>query len=300
MGLRLFRPGAVVRCAGQAVFSVPPLLGLRVAFSVRRTIKPDPDTATVRIWGMDPARALAMQALHNELGSSTLSIDAGYEGAITRLFSGDVRRQPTLARDGGDLVLAAEADDAGEAINDVTITGVSGYGLSAQNMIDAALETMNAFYAVRTPPVPPIVAHPSVAAVIAAANPAATAATFSLVTVGKASDLLTEAARILGCRWFIRDSQFFLAARKLPTDTLAVELPRTHWLSEPTEDGDLVRVTTLFDTMLAPGRQVALVGRKVFEQPWPSVEIFRAESCDYSGDTEGGPWSIACELRRFP
>lgn len=295
MALRLFRPGAVVRCAGQTLYSVPPLLGLRVAFSVRRTMKSDPDVASVRIWGLAPERALAMQTLHNELGSSTLAIDAGYEGAITRVFSGDVKRQPTVARDGSDFVLAAEADDAGEAINEVTLSGVTGYGLSAQNMIDAAIETMNAYYAVRVPPVPPIVQHPSVAAVIAASNPLATAATFSLVHVGKASDLLNEAARILGCRWWIRDSQFFLGARKLPTDGQAVYLPRTHWLSEPTEDGDLVRLTTLFDTMLVPGRQVALVGRKI---PF-ILEYFRAESCDYSGDTEGGPWSIACELRRI-
>lgn len=297
---RLYRPACGVTIAGQAItaLGLPGVVSPRVAFRVRRTMTPTPDTADVSVYGLSPERRLAIQSLWSELGRAKVLIASGYEGITAQLFAGDARSLRASVRAGADFATICTADDAGDALADTTIT-LSTAGLTVQNMIDLALAAL----ARGTGPVAGgtpgevVVAHPSVAATIATATPGSTTLFYSAVSIGKATDLLHEAARILGCRWWIRDSQLFMARRGVPTDGLAILLPRSHWLDEPTEDGKgLVRVSTLLDPNIVPGRQLQLVGRLALAD----VETFRVETCEYSGDTDSGaPFRVDCEARRL-
>ena len=291
---RLFRPAVSLIVAGQpvAALNLPGVQAPRVAFRVVRTMTPTPDNGTVTVWGLDQSRRVAMQQIWSELGRATLEIATGYDNVIKRLFLGDVRSLRASVVERPEIMTIASADDGGDAITDATIpSGLSSTAaISAKQMIDLALAVMNA--AATTP----IVASPSVAAALAAVRPEATTLFYTAVSVGKATDLLNEAARTLGVRWWIRDAQLFMVARRAPVDGFAIVLPRTHWLSEPDEDGaGLVRVATFLDPNLVPGRQVVLVGRDV-----PGVqEPFRIEAAEYSGDTRGGaPFRADLVLRR--
>lgn len=292
---RLFKPGMTLSVAGQVFTSVPrawqgtvSLESLRVAFRVRRSMSSTPDTCDVAISNVAPERRTAMAALFAELGRAPLTLQIGYDNVLAQVFAGDVRTMRTSVLE-DDTVTSITADDSGDAIEQTTIN-VSTLGLTAQNMIDVALAAMAG-----PPTFSPIVAHPSVAAALATATPAATLATYTMVSIGKATDLLDEAARILGARWWIRDFQLFMAVRGVPTDGLAIVLPPTHLLDEPSNDGGgVVHALTFADPNLTPGRQVLLAdadGR---------VSPCRVEAVELSGDTHGdAPWSAALDLRRI-
>lgn len=300
---RIFRPAVRVILAGQPVEAIglPLVPAPRVSFRVTRTMNSTPDSGTVAIYGLDLPRRAAMQAIWTELGAAQLRISSGYSGVAINLFDGDVRSLSSKL-EGSDYVTHATADDGGDAITDAAIPAqfTSTAGVSAPTMIAIALSCINspaAYVPPAAPPLIPITPHPSVAAAIATMSPAALTLFYASVRVGKARDLLDEAARIVGARWFIRDSQLHMVKRKLPTDGLVIVLPRTHWLTEPAEDaGGTIKVATFLDPNLKPGRQVSLVGRVAPGVPEP----YRIEAGEYTGDTHGGePFRADLVLRRI-
>lgn len=300
---RIWRPAVRVILAGQPIeaLGIPLVPAPRVAFRVVRTMTSTPDSASVAVYGLDIPRRQAMQTIWSEIGAAQLRVSSGYSGVAINLFAGDVRSLSSKL-EGSDYVTRATADDGGDAITDAAIPPgfTSTAGVAAPKMIEIALACINspaAYVPPAAPPLIPITPHPSVAAAIATMTPEASTLFYTSVRVGKARDLLDEAARIIGARWWIRDSQLYMAKRKLPTDGLSIVLPRTHWLSEPAEDaGGTVKVATFLDPNLAPGRQCVLVGRVAPGVPEP----YRIEAGEYTGDTESGePFRADLVLRRI-
>jgi hypothetical protein len=297
MPSRLFDPAVRVKLAGVDVTSSSRHWsgtrdGLRVAFTVNRTMTSSPDSATVEIEGLGPDNRGIMRTIWSELGYATLEIFAGWEGALVQIFSGDVRDMVIPSR--ADASVTASADDAGDGIAEALVS-CSSLGLTAENMVDLALAAVERHELQAHPERPALVVkHPCVATAIASS--VAQAQTFRTVSIGKASDLLDEAARILGVRWWIRDLTLYMAARGGPTDSIALSLPRTHWVDEPVEDRDgILRVPVLFSPLLVPGRQISVVGRAT---PW-SVEPYRCEEVAHAGDFgDDAPWSSALVARR--
>lgn len=287
---RYFKPAVLVTLGGHVIASLglPLVHGLHVAFRVKRTIASSPDSAEVALTGLDPDRVASVRSVFASTGRTKLTIASGYDGATVPLFAGDVRRMDETGTT--DRTLIVSADDAGDALANATVQA-STAGWTPQNMIDVALAAF-----ARADPGFPIIPDQSVATTIASANPVAVTAFYASVSVGNAKDLLDEAARLLQCRWWIRDGRLFMARRNLPTDGLAIALPETHWLDPPADDGSgLIRGATFCDPNLVPGRQIALIREDV-----RGIVYARAESTMHSGDMESSePWSCAYEARRI-
>ena len=275
---RMFKPVLVAILAGQVV----PFLegGLRVAFTITKTLDKTPDVATCSFYNLAPERRIAAQTTFSELGRARLSIRAGYDGIAIDLFAGDIRRMQSTRRVGPDVITEVRADDGGDALADVNAQ-LYGADVKVRQMVDVAL----AFFAANGHP---ITKHPSVDIVIGAASPLITEKGWSTAHNGKATDLLDQAARLCEARWFVRGGFLHFAARNLPLDGPAVIVERTHWLSELDEDGSgLARLSVLMDPNIEPGRPVVVQGMP-----------FRVEAATYAGDTESGPWSVAMAMRR--
>jgi hypothetical protein len=291
MAGRLYKPGLRLELAGVQITharTLPPVqLAPDVRFRVSKSLASTPDSCEVEIDGLGPDTRARIGTLWNSTGAARLVLDVGYDGSLSRLFAGDVRELRIPYRSG---TVVAVADDAGDAISEAAFS-LSTIGCTTSQLVDLALLAL-AQYA--TPP-QIIGRHPSVAAVLAEAPTAALI--YTAVHVGKAADLLDEAARILGCRWWIRDGLLYMARRNQPTDRLAVLLPRSHWLAEPAEDKDGgMRVETLLDPLCQPGRQITLEGRTT---PW-SLEPLVVRAGEYAGDTAAGhaPWAAGLTCRR--
>lgn len=292
MAGRLFKPVCEVSLMGQEIGDAI-LAGLgtpqaRVAFRVRRTLTTAPDECEIEIYGLAPERRSAMAAVWSELAFGQLELRVGYDGVVSRLFRGGVRGLRVPPVDAAPVV--AIADDGGEQIAGAPVR-VSGVGFKPDDLVRAALKAMNTPTAPLRP-VEHISEHPSVAAVLATKNPGAGVV---VVSAGKAADLLDEVARFVGGRWWVQDGLLYMARQGLPVDGFAVKVPRTHYLAEPTEEESGLRVATLLDPRIVPGRQILLEGRV---DPW-TREALRVESADYRGDTEGSdPWSVSCATIR--
>lgn len=288
---RLYKPGAVVTLGGVTITSLADLPGVRkegprLVFVVRRSMTSTPDSASLELHGLSAERRKLMSSQWSLTGSAKLSIQTGYGKTMRHLFTGDVRTLAAPER--GRSPVTVTADDGGDPITEAPIQ-VSTIGLTASNMVDLAL------LAFATRADLPITKHPSTDAVLASAP--TSPSIYNTVMVGKAAQLLDEAARIVGARWWVRDSLLFMARRGFPTDNVAVRLPRTHWLTEPHEDRNgLVRLSTFLDPRITPGRQLAVEGRTTPV----SVEFLRAESCTYSADQGAAvPWSVDLTARRI-
>ena len=239
--------------------------GLNIRFSVKRTLTQTPDTASVAIFGLDPDRADRMGARFNDLGKSELVIQAGYDSITPGLFTGDIRTFRQNQPQGADLVTMITADDGGDAYSDVTYQ-LSNAGMTALEMFTVATELMD------------LTIHPSALAIINASNPLRQGA-YTAVGVGKASELLTAAARRIRARWWIRDGQLFLGHLGLPDLARpAVLITEDILINNPTTDGSgLTTLRFFMNPNVVPGSQVSHRAR-----------LFRVESCMHAGETRSG------------
>lgn len=300
---RLFKPGLSVQVGTALVTNIPlpevaTRSGLRVQFRVERSLTQTPDSAQITIWNLSPERRTAISSAFSELGVSAVQLSLGFDGIIRPFFRGDMRQIADDQASGGDSAFVIEADDGGESIEDVTVR-LSTRGMTPSIMVDVALAFIAQGGAVaRVPPLPGrvIVKDPSVNAFLAATPQAAQI--YTAVSIGKASDLITQAARIAGCRWWIRDDTLFFGKLGLPTTPqLATVLDTNSILGRPSIDGSgLIRVSAILNPNIVPGGQIALRDRVA---PG-SIENFRVEHGLYEGDTEGDtPWSVQVTGRRL-
>ncbi len=301
---RLFRPSCVLTM-GAVVFSDLniPLgpRGPRIAFRVKRTLNATPDEASFEVYNLDPKLEKAAASVFGELGTLPVTISAGYEGSVSRIFAGDLR-SPLVVDEprGADFVLAGRADDAGDAISELTIN-TSTAGVTVEVMIQTALAAINAGDPTRGILPYPLAKHQSVDATVALLNPQARSVVFSAVYAGKVRDLLNEAARLCEARWWVADGLLYMAKAKLPVDGLAVAIPEQNWLSRPGDaGGGLVSFSAFFDPMIVPGRIVQVIQGVSPYSLGVGVQAFRCEEVEVIGDTRGAePWRANMLLRRF-
>lgn len=293
---RYYRPSAVVTIGTQVAqdFNLPPPAprGPRIAFNVRRTMTSEPDTCEISIWNLALERETNMALKHQLTGSTPVTVQAGYGAVVSTLFRGQARRIDPHVRNGPDYALVCTADDGGDVISDLTVSYSTG-AFTVTNMIQIAVARINAGDVPAGIEPYPLVPTQSVQTAIAAKSIAASRP-YTGVHAGKVRDLLDEAARLLECRWWIADGFLYMAARKLPVDQRTVVLDKRTWLTAPQQEaGGVVRLTSLFDPNIVPGRVVTLVGRTAPGVPEP----FRCDAVEIAGDTRSGPWSSAMALR---
>lgn len=307
---KYFDPVVTVSMAGQTFGSVPGLDAPRVSFRITRSIEPVPDTAEIAVYNLAPERRAAMSTVFSAAGRSGVALTAGYGTVQAPVFFGFARSMRSgLGLADGDVVLRVTADDAGDVVRDarLNLPPFALRVLTPAQMIDIAVAALNemlsielALFTATPSPFPPIVKHPSVDAAILALG-ALAAIDFREASGGEAASafgLLDKAARMLRCRWWIRDGMLMMSRLGLVNDPgIAVVLPPETWLAEPDDDGSgIIRAPVLFDYNLAPGRAVSFVSRQLPGVPEPC----RVEYVQHTGDNYGdSPWASTITARRL-
>lgn len=225
--------------------------GLTIDFQVERSITSTPDSCRVSICGLDPVRAQAMGALFQATGTSKLSMRFGYDGVLGGLFVGDVRRFVSQRRSGTDVWTDAEADDGGQSYDSVVVR-ISNVGMTAQQMIELAALYMG------------LTVSPQAYQVIASSD-ATKQGPYTAVMTAAAHDLLDAAARRLGCRWWVRDTQIFLASFGQPDTTrpAIVVFPDTLVGDVATGGSGEMSFPVMLDPNIVPGGQVSYQGTRI-------------------------------------
>lgn len=255
------------------------LNNLDCVFRVKKNLKPEPNTAELRLFNLAPSTRKILETPKKLI----LRLEAGYPGAVAQLFLGEVRSAHSF-REGPDIVTEVSTGDSEQEIQTARISMSVGPKVPANVALTAIARTLG----VGLGNVP-----------IAAAKLAAKGSAFfgpGTAIYGHAADLLTDFCRSADLEWSIQDGVLQILDRGKALEDMAVLLsPDTGLLGSPTVDNKgLVHATALIQPDIRPGRKVAFdtLALKI-------AQGYRIQECEYSGDTAGNDWQVSFSAKKY-
>lgn len=259
---------------------------LRMAFEIERTTRPTPAKAKVKLYNLTRDH----QAQIEQAELAQVVIEAGYKGerGAEVLFSGELfrargRRKPPgirTEREMVDSVTHVEARDGGSSYQTARIEQSFEPGVSVTTVLRACADALG-------------VGRGNVESVAPVAALEAGGSTFTRGTVlsGPVSRELTRLLDGLGFTWSVQLGALQVLRRGTALDVAAVRLAVDTGLVGDPEPGTRgrVKVTSLLNSNLVPGRVVLLEGRVVEGR-------FTVVSTKFHGDSHAQDWYADCEL----
>ena len=269
--------------------------GLDCAFEVNATVQREPNTASIKIWNLSPEHRRVLES------SATLSvrIEAGYLGATSVLFDGDVRvsesrRRAALHRQASgrlgrlgqiddlvDVVTEIEAEDGGTAWRTATVQQSFGVETPISTVLAACVDALG-------------IGRGNLAdfdATTAFAGGDVRTYLEGTVLSGQAHHELDRIVRSAGLTWSVQKGALQLRRGSAALAMTAVVLsPGSGLLGSPSVGADgYVTVISLLNGTLSPGRPVVIRSREV----QGSYAVRRVR---HVGDTAGQDWSSELTL----
>lgn len=246
---------------------------LDVAFSIERSLQPEPNTAEIQVWNLNPDHRSQLE----ELDRVAVTVEAGYEEQTALLFSGTVRTVFTT-REGPDLITTLQSGDgekeyqqsrvnlsiaAGTPNNSVLQQVTKALGVNEGNLSSAVLPTAPLF--------------PQ-----------------GGVLSGSASQIMTRITQSLGFEWSIQEGALQLLLANAPLAATATLLKSdTGLVGSPSVDSEgILTAQSLLIPEIFPGRLIVLESERLSGN-------YRVEKCNYSGDTAGSDWYIDLEAKKL-
>lgn len=260
---------------------------LDLSFLVEKDTTRAPNSAQVRIFNLSSDHRRQIE----ETANLRLSISAGYEDGVARLFTGDVhvaesrrRRRAAkkkegiqLAQEGVDVLTTIEAQDAGRAYSTALIQRSFGPWTSLVEVMRGCVQAMG----------------------IGEGNLSSTGVPNTLypegtVVSGRAWRELDRLVRSAGLTWSVQDGVLQLLRGGTPLRQTAIRLtPDTGLIGSPATNVDrTVTCTALLIAGLDPGRQVVLSSSMVSGS-------YRIKRVVYQGDTAGSDWYAQLTLEAY-
>lgn len=259
-----------------AIDPTRPNNSLTVAFSIERTLKPEPNVAEIKIWNMNETHRAQLE----ELDKVSCSVHAGYKGQIAMLFLG-VLREVWTVREGPDLVTCLQSGDGEKEYQQSRISlsvakGTTNAALLQQ--IVKALRLGEGNLSTITPllfAVPPMFPQGGVLS-------------------GSASQIFTRVLQSLGFEWSIQDGAVQILQIGSPLTATAVFLtPDTGLVGSPSVDNKgILTAKALMIPDIFPGRLLVLNSERL-------TGNYRIEACQYSGDIAGQDWYVEIEAKKL-
>ena len=242
--------------------------GLRVVFSVDRSLTKAPNPASISVYNLSDAS----RGLLSDKGV-TVQLSAGYEDTAEVLFTGTLRRAQHR-KDGADIVSEIFAAD-GQAAWNSTVNAVVGGDRALRDVVRDLATAMG------------LKVQPSTLAAISGTTRGGT------VLRGYAHRDLDILLRSAGYEWSVQDEalQVLRSGAALATD--AVKLDEDTGLvgwPEPLEKGKGYTAVSLLQPRIQPGRSVVLRSRV-------AEGVFRVRRVTHAGDTHSpSNWTSTAEL----
>lgn len=248
--------------------------GIRVRFRVRKTITSSPNTADIDIFNMDQSRIADAVTTVATTGRSPITIYVGYDNTVSRIFSGDIKRLDSRLIQLPDIITRMSADDSGDEIDDAHLA-LSAPFASVDQLLNIALKAFETLGKKKK-----IKLAQSTLEIIKTFKSKDKG--FPLAHVGKTSEIIDEAARLLEARWWIDDGELHMSKLGRVVDGMAVVLDKDRLFSDIAQDRNgFVRFRTFCDPNIIPGRQIQI-----------DSSVYRVHMVEYTGDTFGGsPWT---------
>lgn len=255
---------------------------LDCAFTIRKSIKPEPNTCEVTIWNLSPERQAELEAIAPK-GSKQATVgipcelEAGYEGGMSLLWRGDLRTIETTD-DGPNAVSTLTSGDGEKSWKHARLH-VS-YG--PQTPIETSLRAIARALGVDEGNLSKVVARLKVggSAIWPTGKVLTGAASRQLISIARSADLEVS----------IQDGALQFLDRGKALEGQALKLtPDTGLVGSPSVDNEgIVTFRTLIIPDLRCGAPVVIDAKRVKGN-------FRLVEIEWSGDTSGADWYAECK-----
>lgn len=252
--------------------------GLRVAFKVKKTLKPEPNTCEVSVTNLNPDTRARLRGK-----AIRVVLQAGYVASIGTIFSGHARTIDHL-HDGPDWVTRIQCGDGEGTGSGGARTGEAfGGGTSLPDKLQKLAGAMGVDSGNLTKKL--------------AADPAAQRALSGHTSHGNAAREMDRILKRLGLEWSIQDGRLQLLKPGESTDDEAVLLSASTGMIGSPEHAPLdkkggptpVKIKSLLQPVFRPGRKVQLDAEA-------TKGLFAIDKLSHTGDSEGNDWYSELEL----
>ncbi len=264
------------------------LSSLRIAFKVKKSTRPEPNTATVQVSNLADSSRRVLEGK----GKLVMRLEAGYiTTGTSQLYLGEVRSAWT-EWEGPTSITTITTGDSEKEIQEARIHVPIGTGVPVEHALRSIAKALK-------------VGDGNLPQALASLKLKGVAAMFGPGTVisGNAGRELTDFCRSAGLEWSVQDGQLLILDVNKPLTDKAVELTKDSGLvGSPTIDynatsktkkgGIYVKAKAFIIPELAPGRKV------VFDSKFVKGG-FRIEEVEYTGDTHGQPWYADLVCRSY-
>lgn len=253
------------------------ITGLRVAFSIKKTLKPEPNTAEIRVWNLSAERRKAIKDRH-----AATVLTGGYLDSVGLLFSGDARFI-THQQTGPDWVSKIVCGDGERAYSLDRVSASFGPGTPVAAVMDSVAGTLQG------------ISNGNVKQALAGVG-----GVFKngFAAADNSFKTLQNLSRSQGLNLSIQDGAISLLSENgLEPGTAVLLTPDTGLIGSPEvaspekKGGALkVKARSLLQASIKPGRAVELRSAAI-------SGLFRVEVVEHKGDTHGAEWYTDLELK---
>ena len=256
------------------------ITGLRAAFSIKKTLKKEPNTCTIKVYNLN-------EETRESLSDSkvvNVSVEAGYQGNNSLLYLGQLRGAASQV-EGPDITTTFSSGDGDKAIQSARLSVPLGPKTPNDVALLAIARTMGVGLGNVTQ---------------AATKLKATGVTMfpvGTVLAGNSSRNLSNFCRSAGLEWSIQDGKLQILDIGKALDERPFVLDGTSGLkgspslTYEAKTGDkIVSAECLMLPGLVPGMRVLFNSRFV-------KGLYRVEECEYEGDSRGDNWGIRLSCR---
>jgi hypothetical protein len=263
----------------RVVVSTIEIRDLDMAFHVKKSLKPEPNTADLAIMNLNPDHRSALE----QMKIAPVMIEAGYLGGVSTLFLGDLRTA-TTTHEGPDYITRLGSGDGEKKVKKARINTSLKKGVATPaKVLEAVAKSLG-------------VGEGNLSQAIAQIQSAGIANHFAegAVISGSSFRQMNDICRSVGVTWSIQDGKLQILPLRTALEGQAVVISeRTGMVGAPTVDNDgVLSVKVLLIPDVFPGRKIVLEGERLKGQ-------YRIESCSYSGDTHSEDWYIDIEAKRY-
>jgi hypothetical protein len=250
---------------------------LAMTFRVKKTLKPEPNTAELTVRNLNPDHRSHLE----QLKVASVLIEAGYEGGTSTLFLGDLRTAISTT-EGPDIVTKLSSGDGEKAVKKARVKTTMKKGTATpQKVLQAVAKSLG-------------VGEGNLVQALGQLGGIANHFSEGVVMSGSAFREMNAICKSLNLDWSIQNGKLQILSRGKTLDGQAIKLTKdTGLIGSPTVDNDgVLTAVMLLAPDVFPGRKLVLESQRLKGQ-------YRIESCEYSGDTHGQEWYSKLEAKRY-
>lgn len=256
--------------------------GLRVQFRVRKSVKPEPNTAEIKVFNLSASTRDKIR----KHGAEVI-LSAGYDGSAAVVFQGDARTIDHV-REGAEWITKIACGDGERAYQWARFSDSFAPGTSIVDVIKAAAKALG-------------IGTGNLDQVLGSANNLRgnlTQFANGYTAHGKASNEFDKLCRTAGLTWSIQNGTLqVLPARGAAAGQAVLLTPETGLIGSPEQgtpekkgEPPLLKFKSLLLPQLGCGNAVEIRSSSARGQ-------FRVDALDLEGDTGAAPWYTSGEAR---